>query len=119
MDKRNDLTDAEVLALERLLRVSRELREISRTFPVSFIETFATVALHPGHGPFEYAKRLETIPPIASKALSKLGERGRREEDPYGLLTPRDDPQDTRKVNYFLSSKGKSMVKKLAKAMGT
>ena len=112
-------TPEERLELERLARTIEAFEEISQTFPVSFMRTFLTVALKQGHGPVEYGKRMGVITPVVSRALAKIGMRGRRKgETSYELIEPFRDDEDARAIHYHLTPKGRSLLKKVLKAQG-
>lgn len=112
-------TPEERLELERLARTIEAFEEISQTFPVSFMRTFLTVALKQGLGPVDYGKRMSVVTPVVSRALAKLGMRGRtKKEKPYELIEPFDDDDDARAIHYHLTPRGKALLKKILKAQG-
>lgn len=119
MEKRSEYTDAEVLALTRASYVIREFREISPTLTTPMLDLLLTVALHPGYGPQEYARRVGTLPPSVSNQLAKLGEEAsHRGDDPYQLVQEGPPLGDPRGKGFYLSVRGKQLIRRILKAQG-
>ena len=118
MDKRQDFTDAEKLALTRASYVIRELGELSETITIPMVELLFMVAMNPGYGPQEYARRLDTLAPTLSNRLSILGQKKHRGEDPYDLVQEGPSLGDPRGKGFYLTTRGKSLMRRIIKAQG-
>lgn len=114
-----EFNDAEVLALTRASYVIREFRMVSPTITTPMMDLLLTVALNPGHGPNEYARRLQSIPPTISNQLAKLGQdASHRGEEPYELVKEGPPIGDSRGKGFYLSNKGKSLIRRILQAQG-
>lgn len=108
----------DAIKAQRLLQAINEFREIESAFPASYMAAFLLVALRPGGGPTDYAKYLQTIPPIASRMLLEVGERQRNGKPGCGLIERHQSIEDFRQTHYTLTPKGKKFLRKLLDHFG-
>lgn len=118
MEKHREYTDAELLALTRASYMIRELREVSQTMTTPMLDLFLTVAIHPGYGPQEYARRIGTLPPSVSNQLAKLGGEKNTRGEPLNLVQEGPPLGDPRGKGFYLTTEGKKLVRKVLKAQG-
>ena len=117
MKAKYDYTPEEREQFKRLQRTVRVLKKINQQFPVSFLDGLLEIALKQGLGSTEYAERLDTSKGNGSRILGTLGDRPRRTEVVYEFITQEDDPLDSRKTHYFITTKGNALLKQLAREM--
>ena len=115
-----EFNGAEMLALTRASNVIREFRkEVSQTITTPMLDLFLTVAMNPGYGPQEYARRLNSLAPTISNQLAKLGhDASHRGEEPYDLVQEGPPLGDPRGKGFYLSPKGKKWVRRILQAQG-
>ena len=107
-------------ALRALIEITRAFREISPTLPVSYMQAFLAVCLKPGGGSTDYMGELDTIQPIMSRILLHLGakQRGKALGDSgYKLIDTAPDPLDLRRDRYFLTPKGKTLLRRVLREL--
>mgnify|MGYP001235187786 CR=1 FL=1 len=113
------LSSNEREALQRLEMVIRDLRTaIDPNVPSQVIQAFLVVAQNEGQPLTEYARLLGTNLSTASRQFLDLGERNRRMEKGYMLLDRHVDPANLRVIRYFLTAKGRLLLRSLIEAMG-
>jgi DNA-binding MarR family transcriptional regulator len=106
--------------IRALIEITRLFRDLAPTLPVSYMQAFLEVALHPGGGSTDHMGALETIQPVMSRILLHLGSKERRQalgEGGYKLIESAPDPMDLRRDRYFLTPKGKALLAGLQKAL--
>jgi hypothetical protein len=104
----------ELKSFKAMIRALAQFKQLSERFPVSYMETLLQVAVKQGLGTTEYAERVSIGKDSTSRTLGVLGERPRaRDEKVYGFLEQCDDPIDSRKTHYFVTSKGAQLLKKI------
>jgi DNA-binding MarR family transcriptional regulator len=91
--------------------------QVEPRMPSSYMEAFLVVALKPGYGPTEYAKELGTIQPIASRILLEIGAQPRGGTEGLGLVDRRVSDESLRNQEYYLTPKGKELLRKIAAAL--
>ena len=117
MKAKIEYTDEERRQFIRLQRALRVVKQVSKQFPISYLEGFLEIALKQGLGTSEYSERLEESKGNASRLLGTLGDRSRRSEMSLNWIDQLDDPQDSRKTHYYISPKGNAVLKKLVREM--
>ena len=115
---RQTLHPQEQRAAHRALELVRAFRRVDSKMPSSYMEAFLAVALKPGYGPTEYAKDLRTIQPIMSRILLELGEHPRAGLRGLGLVDRRMSSESLRNQEYYLTSKGRALLHRIAAALG-
>jgi hypothetical protein len=85
----------------------KPFREINRSMPLSYIDAFLLVAMEEGKGVAEYASAAQISPTVMTRNLLDIGDRNRRRESGYGLVTQERDLFDLRKHNGRVTSVGK------------
>lgn len=117
-DKFAELPDDECIKVERLLRAIDVFREFDTAFPASYMAAFLLVALHPGKGSTDYARKLGSAQAVASRLMLEIGPKRRTGEPGLGLIGSEPDTKDLRIRRAFLTPKGKALLRKLMVAMG-
>jgi len=112
------LSDSEKAALKRLQKIIQRFREEDSRMPSSYMEAFAAVAAEPGKGPTGYAEDMNTIQPIASRVLLEIGPKARQRPQALELVDRQQKPDSWREQEYFLTPKGRKLMKDLIKLMG-
>lgn len=118
MKKNYEFNPKETAALNQFLSSIHVFRGLSPAFPVSYIEALLAVALKPGQGSGEYAARMDKEKADASRILGVIGERPRRSDEAYHLISQYPDPLDSRKTQYYLTPQGYQVLKKLLATQG-
>jgi hypothetical protein len=113
----HELTDEEQTSLAKLKRSIELFRELESRIPSSYIDAFLAVALDPGKGPTAYAKAMNTIQPIASRALLEIGPKARQKEESLGLVDRQVSALSLRDQEYFLTPKGRKLLRDLLNVM--
>jgi hypothetical protein len=73
--------------LEKIAKIIDAFRHVDSKIPSSYMAAFLRVALEPGRGPTEYAQKLNTRQPIASRILLEMGKIEHRRDwpgEPHG-----------------------------------
>lgn len=113
------LTDSDKLTLQRLEKALRELRTaIDPNVPTQVIQAFVVVAQNEGQTLSAYAAQIGTNVSTASRHFLDLGERNRKMEKGYMLIDRRVDPSNLRINRYFLTTRGRLLLKSLIDTMG-
>lgn len=108
------LTDVEIARLRSLEKAIRELRTaIDPNVPTQVIHAFLMVAQNEGQTLSTYANRLGTNISTASRHFLDLGDHNRKLEKGYMLFDRKVDPKNLRINRYFLTTKGRLLVKSL------
>ena len=114
------LSPTEREALQRLETVIRDLRTaIDPNVPSQVIQAFLIVAQNEGQPLTEYARLLGSNLSTASRQFLDLGERNRKMEKGYMLLDRHVDPADLRVNRYFLTAKGRLLLRSLVARIGS
>ena len=114
----NDLAaTAERLALGRCLLVMDAFRAIRRIMPLQEAYAFLLVASEEGCDVSEYAKRAGVTQAVMTRILFALSSRGRQRDAGYGLVQQAADPQDLRRVQTFLTSRGKALMREIVRSL--
>ena len=113
------LSSSERVALQRLDDAIRHLRTaIDPNVPSQVIQALLAVAQNEGQPLSDYARLLGTNLSTASRQFHDLGERNRKMEPGYKLIERQVDPSDLRVNRYFLTTKGRLLVRSLFEAWG-
>lgn len=117
-DRFAELPEDEVNRLEALTRAIEVFREVDSAFPASYMAAFLMVAIKPGLGTSEYARRLGMLQPVASRILLEIGQKARTGEPGLGWIDGVSDLQDMRTKRMFVTPKGRAVLRKLNTALG-
>ena|SRR5215204_5236996 len=98
-------------------RVVSAFRKVDPKMPTSYMAALLAVAMKPGHGPTEYAKDLGTIQPIMSRILLEIGVPVREGAQGLGLVDRRVSAESLRNQEYYLTQKGKALLREIAAAL--
>jgi DNA-binding MarR family transcriptional regulator len=101
----------------RAFRVVDAFREVEPRMPSSYMAAFLAVAMKPGYGPTEYAKDLGTIQPIMSRILLEIGEHPRAGSEGLGLVDRRVSSESLRNQEYYVTPKGRTLLRNIATAL--
>ncbi|WP_292632631.1 MULTISPECIES: hypothetical protein [unclassified Novosphingobium] len=108
------LTDAESTTLRNLEKAIRELRTaIDPNVPTQVVHAFLMVAQDEGQTLSTYAHQLGTNISTASRHFLDLGDQNRKLEKGYMLIDRKADPRNLRINRYFLTTKGRLLIKSL------
>jgi len=105
-------SEKQMKMIERLLREMRA--SISPNIPVQMVHTLVVVALNEGKCLTEITKLTAGKVSTTSRHLLDLGIRNRKKEPGYGLINCETDAVELRKNNYFLTTRGKLLMRQLA-----
>lgn len=100
---------------DRLLNQFRS--SIDPNIPAQMLQTFMAVAMNEGKSLTEIADLVSANMSTASRHLLELGERNRRLEAGYGLVTRTPDPMNLRQNSYTLTAKGRLLLANVIKIM--
>lgn len=109
--------DASMRRLVAVADIVGAFRELSPSFPASYMLAFLDVAMRPGGGSTDYMATLETVQPVMSRILVALGPKSRAGEDGFGLIETALDVRDLRRRRSFLTPKGKGLLKRITRAV--
>ena len=109
----NPITNYERDALGTAASLINAFRAIDPRMPSSYMSAFLAVAMNPGEGPTQYARAMGTIQPIASRILQEIGQRARHGDEPLQLVDQRLSTQDARQRQYFLTTKGELLKRRI------
>jgi DNA-binding MarR family transcriptional regulator len=70
-----------------------------------------------GKGVSEYARKVNIPAAVMTRNLLDIGDRNRRREEGYGLVTQERDKFDLRKHNAKVTPKGKALLHKVMTAL--
>jgi DNA-binding MarR family transcriptional regulator len=111
------MTDEERRSLQRLHDAMGVFKGVSAQMPVGQAMALMLVALHEGKSLRELAELADTKMPTMSRQLIDLGLRNRRMEPGYMLVEQKQNPLSMRENQYFMSLKGKHLLKDVFKAL--
>lgn len=104
---------ADYRAIRRALLILDVFRRIDPKMPLGYAVMLLQVALRPGEGPTEYAKRMGVSQPGASRVLLELADHAREKDHGLGLLDKAQDPVNLRRTRYFLTPLGHRLLDEL------
>src|SRR5262245_42960712 len=84
-------------------------RLIRKTMPLQYVTAFLLVAQEEGLSVSEYARRANVSVSVMSRHLLDIGDRTRRGEEGFGLVTARMRPENMREHEYVLTPKGRAL----------
>ncbi len=111
------LGEEEREAARALFLALKPFRDINPSMPLSYVTAALLVAIEEGKGVAEYARKINISPTVMTRNLLDIGERNRRREEGYGLVTQERDVFDLRKHNAKVTPKGKALLHKVMAAL--
>jgi DNA-binding MarR family transcriptional regulator len=114
---RTRLGDADKDQLALMLDVLDVFRTIRSTMPLQYVATFLLVAMDEGKSVIEYATKMGVSPSVMSRHLLDIGERNRRMQEGFGLVTYRANPMNLREHEYYLTPKGHAMAQSIVRKL--
>jgi DNA-binding MarR family transcriptional regulator len=100
-----------------LLWALKPLANLKRPLPLPSLTAFLLVALDEGKGVNAYARAAGVDRAIMSRTLHAIGDRARTGGPGLGLITMQPHPTDPKKVQIFMTSKGRSITKEIARQL--
>lgn len=104
------LNDTDRAKLNNLVRSLSTFRLLSERMPLNYVMSFLAVAQEEGLSVSDYAERLGLSISTMSRHLLDIGERNRTMDPGHGLIFHRANPNELRKHQYFLTTKGKTLL---------
>lgn len=98
-------------AVKRLLNCLEVFKKLRGTMPLQYVIAFLLVAEEEGLGVVDYAQRADVSVSVMSRHLLDIGDRNRHMEEGFGLITFRSNPMELRKHEYFLTDKGRQLLR--------
>lgn len=111
------LSDRELSELKKLKDALELFRIVRTTMPLQYANTLLLVAIEEGKSVGDYAREAGISPSVMSRHLLDIGERNRHMSKGFGLVTFRPNPMNLREHQYFLTTKGQTLVNQLIKKM--
>jgi DNA-binding MarR family transcriptional regulator len=102
-------TDEDAAVLRRLDAVLSNFQSHGIN-AISHVRALLQVALDPGVGPAEYARKLGTLQPVASRLLLDISTETSQGKTGLGLVDRDTDPMSLRNRRTFLTPKGRQVV---------
>ena len=118
MTPSTNVTEEDLRKLKTVWRTIEAFRSIDPKMPSSYMAAFISVAMEPGLGPTEYARRLGTHQAIASRVLLEIGPKSRLKDSGYGLVQVGISNADMRAHSYELTTKGRVLLQRLLDLQG-
>ena len=102
-------------AVSNMLAALDPFVKLRQTMPLRCVQAFLLVAYNEGQPVAEYARIAKISATTMSRNLLDIGERDRYNEPGLDLVLGRDNPNNRREKEYFLSAKGRAMIGAVAK----
>ena len=108
------MTDQDRSVAKKIDLVLYQFRtSIDRNVPAQMLQSFMAVAMTEGKSLTEIAALVGANVSTASRHMLELGDRNRKMEPGYGLVTRTADPMNLRQNAYTLSSKGRLLLRSI------
>lgn len=104
-------------ALSRLMGSLSVFKILKETMPLQYVLTFLAVATDEGKSVREYARRLGVNNTTMSRHLLDIGPRNRQMQEGYNLISYRANPLELRKHEYYITPKGKTLIRQILKEL--
>jgi DNA-binding MarR family transcriptional regulator len=105
--------DKNLDAVDRLDRALGHFKEVSTNFPLGQVHTFLLVALHEGKSLGELAAIAGTKSSTMSRYLLELSDKLRDGSPGHALVDRKTDPIELRRNQYYLSARGKDLLRRI------
>jgi hypothetical protein len=86
----------------------------SPDFPLQYVQAFLAVVIEEGLSVTEYARKNKQPTATMSRHLLDIGDRTRKMKPGLGLVTSRPNPLERRKLEYFLTDKGRALIGRMS-----
>jgi DNA-binding MarR family transcriptional regulator len=113
MAPRQKLTSSELKTATVALAVIELFRELRDTMPLQYVRTFFLVAQQEGRSVTDYAKTAGVSKTVMSRHLLDIGPTNRDMGDGFQLVVSNPDPSDSRNKLYYLSEKGRTLLRRV------
>jgi len=110
--------DTQLAQIRGLLRVCDLFLELNGRLPLRCVQAFLAVAQRPGQSVGDYARQTTLSTSTMSRNLLDIGERNRYDEKGYGLIQGRDNPNNRREREYYLTPAGEALLRKVLALVG-
>lgn len=107
------LSEGDRKAAQAFLWALKPLANLRKPMPLPSVIAFLLIALDEGNGVNAYARAFGIDRSIMSRTLHAIGERARSGGPGLGLITMKPHPLDQKRVQIFLTSKGRSVAKEI------
>jgi DNA-binding MarR family transcriptional regulator len=108
----NPLPPDEVEAIGDVLEALKPFFVIHENIPARCIQALFLVAHREGRSVADYAKLAEMPASTMSRNLLDIGERNRHMQAGLGLVVGKRNPENLRELEYSLTPKGRTLVRK-------
>jgi DNA-binding MarR family transcriptional regulator len=114
------LSEAQKILLGRLVKLNAAIlagmkAHGHRSPPARYVTTFLLVALEPGLSVEDYAALEKCSKSTMSRHLLDIGDRNRKGAAGLGLVTSRRNPNNRRRLEYFLTPKGHALANQIGR----
>ena len=116
-DSHSELSQDDARRISRVFAILEAFREVAPTLPASYAQAFLAVAMKPGQPSGAYAKAIGMIQPVASRILLEIGKKTRTGGPGLELVESVEDLQDLRIKRYYLTAKGRKLIKDITVVM--
>jgi DNA-binding MarR family transcriptional regulator len=122
MELFNELAAKDTLKLGELLSAIEIISELDKDMPMAMVKSMLLLMVEDGRGPNEIAREMGTVPAVASRHISDLGEMRRRNpvgarEEGHQIVEQRIDPIDRRHRRAWLTPKGREVRARILQAL--
>jgi DNA-binding MarR family transcriptional regulator len=105
--------DNQLAQVRGLLNACDAFLALNGRIPLRCVQAFLAVALRPGQSVGDYARACRLSTSTMSRNLLDIGERNRTGEEGYGLVRGRENPNNRRECEYYLTERGTTFLTKV------
>jgi DNA-binding MarR family transcriptional regulator len=109
----NPLPPDEIEDISVFLKSLEPFFKLNANIPLRCVQALFLVAQREGRSVSDYAQLAEMPASTMSRNLLDIGERNRHMEPGFGLVVGKRNPENLRELEYFLSVKGRALVRKV------
>ena len=109
--------DINMVSVHRLLMALQPFFILDNSIPARCVQAFLMVSEAEGMGVVDLARAAKISPSTMSRNLLDLGERDRYMQAGLGLVRSQGNVEDKRRSEYFLTPKGRALLRKVVQAM--
>lgn len=102
----------------RMLKALQRLSELHDDMTILQAKIFLLIAEYEGISAVDIIKRIRSNDSTVSRIVAILGFHGGRKTPPLGLIFEDICKEDRRRRRYYLTPKGRKMIKEMQKDMG-
>jgi DNA-binding MarR family transcriptional regulator len=103
----------ELRALANMLAAIDPFVKLNGRLPLRCVQAYLLVAYHEGLPVGDYAKMARIPQSTMSRTLLDIGDSDRYGGEGHGLVLGRDNPNNRREKEYFLSPKGRALMRNI------